>query len=205
MAAEAAPSADAGAVAAPAAARGVNRAVAALGSSYVDKCRPAHAAVAHSTLALAGLRASLARYLKQQGGAAQQGPGEVALAVGSTQDYRSCLAAAESVLVAVMTHSIVVITGGLTELMVRHERRLCLCAGVSFVVANCCLRGLSSEHRTCRLHLSAGGRFTIEFKSSAATSIICKGCIHTYMGGYKGKPSKASLFLKLTCNLSCGF
>ena len=139
MASEAAPSADAGAVAAPTAARGVNRAVAALGSSYVDKCRPAHAAVAHSTLALAGLRASLARYLKQQGGAAQQGLGEVALAVGSTQDFRSCLAAAEGYLVAVMTHSIVVIMGGLTALVVRLERPLCLCDGVSFVMAKCCL------------------------------------------------------------------
>ena len=200
-AAEAAPSADAGAVAAPTAAKGVNRAVAALGSAYVDKCRPAHAAVAHSTLALAGLRASLARYLKQQGGAAQQQLGEVALAVAPTQDYRSCPAAAEGFRIVVATHSIVVITGELTGLMVWREHSLCLCDGTSAGNGNSAAHRLPPPKHwlgmtTCkRLHLSAGGGFITEPESTGIV-VICKDCVQAWVGCPAGKLAKSTAILE---------
>ena len=52
---------------APATAKGVNTAVAAVAAAYSDKCKPAYDAAVQASQALQGVRSALTTYLRQDG------------------------------------------------------------------------------------------------------------------------------------------
>ena len=58
---------------APATAKGVNAAVAAVATAYNDKCKPAHEVAVQGSQALDGVRSALTTYMRQDGGRALRG------------------------------------------------------------------------------------------------------------------------------------
>ena len=57
---------------APATAKGVNTAVAAVAAAYNDKCKPAYEVAVQASQALEGVRSALTTYLRQDGSRAQR-------------------------------------------------------------------------------------------------------------------------------------